>query len=86
MWRTIREDLYSLEIVCDILLVLDVVIGFLSSAGGDPDQQVSSYLHEVLKYPRVSRGVGPLQSRKVLRNQLFMFIEFYVFSTGRGKC
>ena len=65
VWRMIREDLDSLETVCDILQVLDVVIGFLSSAGGDPDQKVSSYLYEVLKYPRVSRGVGPLQSRKV---------------------
>ena len=65
LWRAIREDLDSLEAVSDVLLVLDVVIGFLFSAGGDPEQRVSSYLHDVLKYPRGTHGAGPLQSRRV---------------------
>ena len=65
LWRAIREDLDSLESVSDVLRVLDVVIGFLSSAGGDPEQRVSSYLHDVLKYPHYTHGAGPLQSRTV---------------------
>ena len=64
-WRTIREDLDSLESVSDVLLVLDVVIGFLSSVGGEPEQKVSSYLYDVLKYPRPTHGAGPLQSVRV---------------------
>ena len=59
LWRAIREDLDSLESVSDVLLVLDVVIGFLSSAGGDPEQRVSFYLHDVLRYTH------PLQSKTV---------------------
>ena len=59
LWRAIREDLDSLESVSDVLRVLDVVIGFLSSAGGDPEQRVSFYLYDVLKYPH------PIQSKTV---------------------
>ena len=59
LWRAIREDLDSLESVSDVLRVLDVVIGFLSSAGGDPEQRVSSYLYDTLKYPH------PIQSKTV---------------------
>ena len=65
LWRAIRDDLDSLESVSDVLRVLDVVIGFLSSAGGDPEQRVSSYLHDVLKYPL------PLQSKTV---NIFLFL------------
>ena len=65
LWRAIRDDLDSLEAVSDVLLVLDVVIGFLSSAGGDPEQKVSSYLNDVLKYPRGTHGASPLQSKTV---------------------
>ena len=50
----------------DVLRVLDVVVGFLSTAGGDPEQQMSSYLHEVLKYPHTHNPAGSLlQSMKV---------------------
>lgn len=64
LWRAILEDLDSLEVVSDVLRVLDVVIGILSSAGGDPEQKLSSYL-VVLGYPSSPHGVGPLQSRRV---------------------
>ena len=40
--------------------MLDVVIGSLSSVGGEPEQKVSSYLYDVLKYPRPTHGAGPL--------------------------
>ncbi|KAI6652351.1 E3 ubiquitin-protein ligase [Oopsacas minuta] len=64
LWRAILEDLDSLEVVSDVLRVLDVVIGILSSAGGDSEQKLSSYLYDVLKYSPVSHGAGPLQSRR----------------------
>ncbi|KAI6647050.1 E3 ubiquitin-protein ligase [Oopsacas minuta] len=47
VWKAIQEDLDSLEAVSDVLLILDVVIRFLSSAGGDPEQKLSSYLTDV---------------------------------------
>ena len=75
VWRAIQEDLNSLEAVNDVLLVLDVVIGFLSSVGGVPDQKVCSYLYDVLKYSRVTHRAGPLQSRKVRLNP-FKSIHF----------
>ena len=65
VWKAIQEDLNSLEAVSDVLLVLDVVIGFLSSVGGLPDQKICSYLYDVLRYSHVTHGAGPLQSRKV---------------------
>ena len=65
LWRAIREDLDSLESVSDVLRLLDVVIGFLSSAGGDPEQRVSSYLYDTLKYPH------PIQSKTV---NIFLFL------------
>ncbi|KAI6647030.1 E3 ubiquitin-protein ligase [Oopsacas minuta] len=64
VWIAIREDLDSLEAISDVLLLLDVVIGFLSSVGGDPEQKLSIYLYEVLKYTHDSHGSGPLQSRR----------------------
>ncbi|KAI6656630.1 E3 ubiquitin-protein ligase [Oopsacas minuta] len=64
VWKAIQEDLDSLEAVSDVLLVLDVVIRFLSSAGGDPEQKLSSYLTDVLQYSHDSYGAGTLQSRR----------------------
>ena len=84
LWRAIREDLDSLESVSDVLRVLDVVIGFLSSAGGDPEQRVSSYLYDTLKYPHGVQGSGPLLSKRV---NIFLFsycmtdhVSIYIFS------
>lgn len=64
LWKAILEDLGSLEVVSDVLRVLDVVIGILSSAGGDPEQKLSAYL-DVLRYSSTPHGAGPLQSRRV---------------------
>ena len=64
LWRAILEELDSLEVVSDVLRMLDVVIGILSSAGGDPEQRLSAYL-DVLKYSSTPHGAGPLQSRRV---------------------
>eukprot|EP00800_Vazella_pourtalesii_P008402 TRINITY_DN2208_c0_g2_i2.p1 TRINITY_DN2208_c0_g2~~TRINITY_DN2208_c0_g2_i2.p1 ORF type:complete len:499 (+),score=128.74 TRINITY_DN2208_c0_g2_i2:191-1687(+) len=63
LWKAILEDLGSLEVVSDVLRVLDVVIGILSSAGGDPEQKLSAYL-DVLRYSSTPHGAGPLQSRR----------------------
>ena len=87
LWRAIREDLDSLESVSDVLRVLDVVIGFLSSAGGDPEQKVSSYLHDVLKYPHYTHGAG-LQSRRVCTHLIIYLINascYLLFFTGRRR-
>ena len=65
IWRAIREDLRSIEAVNDVLLVLDVVIGFLSSAGGDPEQKLSSYLQDVLKYSQTTHGADYLPGKRV---------------------
>ena len=83
LWRAIREDLDSLESVSDVLLVLDVVIGFLSSAGGDPEQRVSFYLHDVLRYPHGTQGAGPLQSRRVRAHLICIIFVVNCCSTGR---
>ena len=64
-WRAIREDLRSVEAVNDVLLVLDVVIGFLSSAGGDPEQKLSAYLQDVLKYSQTTHGADHLPGKRV---------------------
>ncbi|KAI6655769.1 E3 ubiquitin-protein ligase [Oopsacas minuta] len=80
LWRLIREELDSLEAVSDVLLVLDVVIGFLSSAGGDPEQKLSTYLYDVLKYSHASHGAGPLQSRRAEGNvSLKHILSFWRF-------
>ena len=63
--RPIQDDLDSLEVLSDVLLVLDVVVAFLAERGGNPEQRISSYLHDVLEYPLDPRGFGPLQSRSV---------------------
>ena len=65
IWRAIREDLRSVEAVNDVLLVLDVVIGFLSSAGGDPEQKLTYYLQDVLKYSPTTHGADYLPGKRV---------------------
>ena len=65
IWRAIREDLNSVEAINDVLLVLDVVVGFLSSAGGDPEQKLSSYLQDVLKYSQTTHGTDHLPGKRV---------------------
>ena len=75
MWRAIKEDMNNLEAVSDVLLVLDVVIGFLASAGGDPEQKLFSYLHGVLRYPQTSQGAASLmQSKRVSLNFPFILL------------
>ncbi|KAI6655776.1 E3 ubiquitin-protein ligase [Oopsacas minuta] len=90
VWSAIRKDMDSLEAVTDVLLLLDVVIGFLSSAGGDPEQKLSSYLYDVLKYSYTSEGAGPLQSRRAesaLRlKHILSFWEFMSIEKARKLC
>ena len=86
-WRTIRKELDSVEVVNDVLLVLDVVIGFLSSAGGDPEQKLSSYLQDVLKYSP-THGADHLPGKRVCIISLYLsiivhFIIIVVLFTGR---
>ena len=77
LWRPIQDDLDSLEVLSDVLLVVEVVIAFLSERGGNPEQRISSYLHDVLEYPLDAHGTGPLQSKSVGFN-LISLIQFCV--------
>ena len=64
-WRVILKELGTVEAVNDVLLVLDVVIGFLSSAGGDPEKKLTSYLEDVLKYSQANHGADHLPGKRV---------------------
>ena len=52
----------SLSEVCDVLSVVQIALGFLSSAGGKPEMLLSEYLHHVL---RMTGDTG-LRSPKVI--------------------
>ena len=58
----ILNEFNQLTDVCDVLKSLNIAIGFLSSAGGDPLMSIYDYLHSGLKMT-VKSG---LKSRKVI--------------------
>ena len=47
--RTILEEMDRLDDICEVLKLLYIAIGFLSSAGGDPSMKLYEYLSSGLK-------------------------------------
>ncbi|XP_061892825.1 E3 ubiquitin-protein ligase rnf213-alpha-like isoform X2 [Entelurus aequoreus] len=45
----LARDLHNYSEACEALSTLELVLGFLAMAGGDPHMQLSSYLEEVLQ-------------------------------------
>ena len=49
MQQEILTEVHTLERVREILDVVDIVLGFLSSGGGDADKPLGEYVEKVLK-------------------------------------
>lgn len=49
MQQEILTEVHTLERVHEILDVVDIVLGFLSSGGGDADKPLGEYVEKVLK-------------------------------------
>ena len=47
--RQITSEFHDLTDVCSVLAVLDIVIGFIVSAGGSSDTLLHKYIHNTLK-------------------------------------
>ena len=58
----ILSELKDLRDVSDLLSMLELAIGFLSTAGGNPEMKISDYLKTVLL---LSEGKSNLKSKKV---------------------
>lgn len=58
----ILSELKDLRDVSDLLSMLEMAIGFLSTAGGNPEMKISDYLKTVLL---LSEGKSNLKSKKV---------------------
>lgn len=58
----ILSELKDLGNISDLLSTLEMAIGFLSTAGGDPERKIFDYLKNVL---RLSDGKSNLKSKKV---------------------
>ena len=58
----ILSELKDLRDVSDVLSMLDMALGFLSTAGGNPQTKITDYLQTVLL---LSEGKSSLKSRKV---------------------
>ena len=61
----------------DLLSILEMAVGFLSMAGGDPETKICDYLKNVL---RLSDGKSNLKSKKVGN-----ISSSYVFFRGHGN-
>ena len=58
----ILSELKDLRNVSDLLSILEMAVGFLSMAGGDPETKICDYLRNVL---RLGDGKSNLKSKKV---------------------
>ena len=58
----IQSELKDLRDVSDLLSMLEMAIGFLSKAGGNPEMKISDYLKTVLL---LSEGKSSLKCKKV---------------------
>ena len=58
----ILSELKDLRDVSDVISTLEIVIAFLSSAGGNPEVKLSEYCNDVLQ---LSNGKASLKSKKV---------------------
>ena len=58
----ILSELKDLGNISDLLSTLEMAIGFLSTAGGDPERKIFDYLKNVL---HLSDGKSNLKSKKV---------------------
>lgn len=62
MRTQILTEMKDLRNVCDLLSTLEMAIGFLSTAGGDPEMKINDYLKTVLL---LTDGKSNLKSKKV---------------------
>ena len=58
----ILSELKDLGNISDLLSTLEMAIGFLSTAGGDPERKIFDYLKNVL---HLSDGKSNLKSKKI---------------------
>ncbi|XP_062507501.1 E3 ubiquitin-protein ligase rnf213-alpha-like isoform X2 [Corticium candelabrum] len=52
--RQIVAEMRDLRDIYSVLALLDIVIGFLASSGGEEDMTLDHYVHETLRMPRAS--------------------------------
>ncbi|XP_061741549.1 E3 ubiquitin-protein ligase rnf213-alpha-like isoform X1 [Nerophis ophidion] len=65
----LARDLHNYSEVCEALSTLELVLGFLAKAGGDPHMQLSSYLEEVLQMEsQISEHILKVLSRFSLKH------------------
>ena len=69
--QEILAELHTLERVRDMLDVVDIVLGFLSSGGGNADQSLGEYVERVLKMKTKKL------SQKVILNSVVRFEYLY---------
>ena len=58
----ILSELKDVRNVCELLSTLEMAIGFLSAAGGDPEMKINDYFRTVLL---IADGKSNLKSKKV---------------------
>ena len=69
----ILSELKDLRNVSDLLSILEMGVGFLSMAGGDPETKICDYLRNVL---RLGDGKSNLKSKKVGNiSSSYVFLE-----------
>ena len=83
MQQEILTELHTLERVCEILDIIDIVLGFLSSGGGNADKSLEEYVEEVLKMKtkKFSHKVNVVNCRRSFQKLLHVDEYFLSDST-----
>ncbi|XP_023555015.1 E3 ubiquitin-protein ligase RNF213 [Octodon degus] len=70
---TIGGQLQSYSDACEALSVVEVALGFLSTAGGDPDMKLNAYIQEVLRMGDQTTSVLEVLSRCQLKHAIALW-------------
>ncbi|XP_021096800.1 E3 ubiquitin-protein ligase RNF213 isoform X2 [Heterocephalus glaber] len=70
---TISGQLQSFSDACEALSVIEVTLGFLSTAGGDPNMQLNMYIQEVLRMGDQTTSVLKALSRCQLKHSIALW-------------
>ena len=84
--RQITFEFHHLTDVCSVLAVLDVVIGFIVSAGGSSDMLLHKYIHDTLKMPQETGLVSIRAQQQCRLKHVFSLWRLLTLEKGRRLC
>ena len=83
MSSQILDELHDLTDVFSVLYVLDVLIGFAVSIGGERDTMMHEYLHDSLKMPKDRGLVSPKAQQSCRLKHILSLWRLLTVEKGR---